>query len=231
MEKDKIIVIPTYNESDTIESLISEVLKIQPDADILIVDDNSPDGTGRLIDRLSGRDSRVRCLHRLLKEGIGPAYIEGFKKAMSEGYRYILQMDADFSHNPKYIQELFSLAKTYDVVIGSRYTKGGGIENWGIIRRLISRFGSVYAKLVLGIPVSDLTGGFKCFKRQVLEQIGLDDIASKGYAFQIEMTFRAHRKGFRVKEFPIIFSDRRAGQTKMSGAIFLEAAINVWKFK
>ena len=231
MARDRIIVIPTYNESDTIENLISEILKIQPDADILIVDDNSPDGTGRLIDKLSGKDQRIKCLHRPLKEGIGPAYIEGFKKATQEGYRYILQMDADFSHNPKYIPGLFNLAKDYDVVIGSRYINGGGVENWGIIRRMISRFGSMYAKLVLGLPVNDLTGGFKCFNRQVLEQIGLGDITSRGYAFQIEMTFRAYKKGFKIKESPIIFSDRRAGQTKMSRAIFLEAVINVWKFR
>jgi dolichol-phosphate mannosyltransferase len=231
MANNVLIVIPTYNEADTISSLLSEITGIYPVADILVVDDNSPDGTGGIVEELARKDSRIMCLHRSRKEGIGPAYIAGFKEALKRGYSYILQMDADFSHDPKYIPELFKLAKEYDLVIGSRYVQGGGTRNWGIIRRLISRFGSLYAKLILGLKINDLTGGFKCFNKRVLESIELDDVKSKGYVFQIEMTYRAHRKGFRIKEFPIIFTDRRMGQTKMSRSIFFEAFINVWRLR
>lgn len=228
---DKIVVIPTYNESDTIKPLASEILKAYPGTDILIVDDNSPDGTGRIIDEMAASDGRIRCMHRRRKEGIGPAYVEGFRKALEDGYAYIAHMDADFSHDPKRLPDFFETIKDYDLVIGSRYTKGGGIQNWGIVRRLLSRFGSFYAGTILNIPVKDLTGGFKCYRRKVLESIGLDTLTSKGYAFLIEMTYRTYRKGFRIKELPIIFTDRRAGETKMSRSIIFEAMVNVWRFR
>ena len=231
MGQSKLIVIPTYNESDAVEELVSQIFEVCPDTDVLIVDDNSPDGTGKIIDALASRDKRVRCIHRPLKEGIGPAYIEGFMAALAGGYKYIAQMDADFSHDPEYLPELFEAVKDYDLAVGSRYVAPGGVKDWGIIRRLVSRLGSLYAKSILGINVNDLTGGFKCFRREVLESIGIADIISKGYAFQIEMTYRAYKKGCRIKEIPIVFSDRRAGATKMSRATFFEAIVNVWKFK
>ena len=231
MINNALIIIPTYNEKDTISDLLLKIGGIYPSADILVVDDNSPDGTGEIVEKLAKKDNRITCLHRSHKDGIGPAYIAGFKEALKRGYSYILQMDADFSHDPKYIPWLFKLAKEYDLVIGSRYIRGGGTRNWGIIRRLISRLGSLYAKLILGLQINDLTGGFKCFNRKVLESIELDDVKSKGYVFQIEMTYRAHRKGFKIEEYPIIFTDRRVGQTKMSRSIFFEAFINVWRLR
>jgi dolichol-phosphate mannosyltransferase len=231
MVNNALIITPTYNEKDTISNLLSEILGIYPSADILVVDDNSPDGTGEIVERLAKKDNRITCLHRSYKDGIGPAYIAGFKEALKREYSYILQMDADFSHDPKYIPGVFSLAKEYDLVLGSRYIQGGGTRNWGIIRRLISRLGSLYAKLILGLQINDLTGGFKCFNRKVLESIELDDVKSRGYVFQIEMTYRAWRKGFKIKEYPIIFTDRRVGQTKMSRSIFFEAFINVWRLR
>ena len=230
-ENNRLIIIPTYNESGTITDLIKGIFKFYPEVDILIVDDNSPDGTGDIIEELSKSDDRVNCLHRQNKEGIGPAYIAGFKWAISKGYEYIMQMDADFSHSPEYVPRLFGLVKDHDVVIGSRYIKGGGVKDWGIIRRIVSRCGSLYAKMILAIPVNDLTGGFKCFKIDTLKNIGIDDIITRGYAFQIETTFRAYRKGARIKEFPIVFTDRRVGGTKMTGGIFLEAVFAVLKLK
>lgn len=231
MINNTLVVIPTYNENDNIGSLLSEIAFICPNADILVIDDNSPDGTGETIERLAKKDSRITCLHRSSKSGIGPAYIAGFKEALKKDYTFILQMDADFSHAPKYIPIFLNLAKKYDLVIGSRYVYGGGIRNWGIMRQLISRFGSFYAKIILGLPVNDLTGGFKCFNRKVLESIGLDNVKSKGYVFQIEMTYKTYKKGFKIMEYPIVFVDRRVGQTKMSRSIVFEAFINVWKLR
>lgn len=231
MAGDKVVLIPTYNESDTIKETVSEVLKICPDTDIIVIDDNSPDGTGEIVDALAHSDKRIRCIHRKRKEGLGPAYLEGFKTALQNGYEYIVQMDADFSHDPKHLPEFFETIKNYDLIIGSRYISGGGVKNWGIARRLLSKFGSLYARSILSINIHDLTGGFKCCRRNVLESIDIDTIASKGYAFLIEMTYRTYKKGFRIKEIPIIFTERRTGQTKMSASIIFEAMVNVWKFR
>lgn len=231
MPNDKIVIIPTYNEADTIVKLVPEIFKIYPETDILVVDDNSPDGTGKAVDELAKADSRTRCLHRPRKEGIGPAYIEAIGMALKSPYNFILHMDADFSHDPKYIPAIFEAAEDCDLVLGSRYIKGGGIANWPLSRKILSRLGNLYAKTILGVPINDLTGGFKCFRREVLEAINLDTVTSRGYAFLIETTFRAYRRGFRIKEVPIVFSDRRFGKTKMSRCIFLEAVINVWKFR
>jgi len=228
---DKVVIVPTYNEAGVISDLIEEVFRVLPDLDILIVDDNSPDGTGDIVNGLAGDDERINCLHRAKKEGIGPAYIEGFKWAIDKGYDLIVQMDADFSHDPAYIPRFLELMDEYDVVIGSRYVKGGKVGDWGIIRKFVSRCGSLYAKIILALPVNDLTGGFKCFKRNMLETLELDKICTHGYAFQIETTYRAFRKGARIKEFPITFPDRRIGETKMRGGIVLEAIFAVLKMR
>ncbi|NQT33165.1 MAG: polyprenol monophosphomannose synthase [Candidatus Omnitrophica bacterium] len=227
----KLVIIPTYNESEVITDLVGKVLEVSPDADILVVDDNSPDGTGDIIDGLSNSDGRINCLHRSKKEGIGPAYIDGFKWAIERGYDHILQMDADFSHGPEYVPHLFKLAQEYDLVIGSRYVPGGGTENWGVVRKIISIWGSLYAQAILWIPIKDLTGGFKCWNKRVLENIGLNNIQTKGYAFQIETTYRAFKKGYRIKEYPIVFTDRRVGETKMSRKIFIEAIFAVLRMR
>jgi len=193
---------------------------------VLVIDDNSPDGTGELADRLAAELGFVDVLHRPRKEGLGPAYLAGFRRALDAGAELILEVDCDFSHDPADVPRLLAAAETADLVLGSRYVPGGGIENWGLIRRAISTGGSLYARLVLGVPVRDLTGGFKCFRRAVLDSIPLDQVRSRGYAFQIELTYRAIRKGFRVKEVPIRFADRAVGGSKMSRAIVLEA---IWK--
>lgn len=223
----KLVIIPTYNEKDTIHHLIANIFDMCPGVNILVVDDNSPDGTGSIVDALSGEDRRIHCLHREKKEGIGPAYVAGFKWAIDAGYEYIAQMDADFSHRPEYLPGLFELAEEYDLVIGSRYVPGGGVEDWGFLRKMVSRGGSLYSRIVLRIPVNDLTGGFKCFKRGMLEKINLDGIRSKGYVFQIETTYRAFLAGAKIKEMPIVFPDRRVGKTKMTSEIFLEAMFAV----
>ena len=193
------------------------------DATVLVVDDNSPDGTGELADRLAEESRRVRVLHRERKEGLGPAYIAAFRPAVEEGAELVLTMDCDFSHDPADVPRLVAAADGADVVIGSRYVGGGGVRNWGLVRRVVSRGGCLYAQVLLGAGIRDLTGGFKCYRREVLERIGLDRISSKGYAFQIETTYRALRAGFRVVEVPIVFTDREAGRSKMSRGIVLEA--------
>jgi dolichol-phosphate mannosyltransferase len=221
------LVLPTYDEAENIEPFLAAVLpKLPQDARILVVDDNSPDGTGRIADRLAADEERIEVLHRTEKEGLGPAYIAGFRKALGEGAGLILEMDADFSHDPAYLPRLLEAAKRADLVIGSRYVEGGGVSNWGALRRGISRGGSAYARLVLGVAVKDLTGGFKCFRREVLEAIDLDSVDARGYAFQIEMTYRALQAGFRVAEVPIVFRDRQAGSSKMDGSIVREA---IWR--
>jgi len=230
MDSNKIIVIPTYNESKSILALLNEILSLYRDVDVVVVDDNSPDKTGDIVDELAVTNTRVKCLHRGKKEGIGPAYLAGFRYAVSRKYEYIVQMDADFSHHPSYIRSLIDLAKDSDCVIGSRYVKGGGTQRWGILRRLISRLGSFYARAVSRVPVHDFTSGFKCFRGDVLEQIKFETITSKGYAFNIETTVRLHRSGFKIKELPIIFRERSSGRSKMSIAIFFEAIIKVWDF-
>jgi dolichol-phosphate mannosyltransferase len=197
-----------------------------PDDRVLVIDDNSPDGTGELADRLAAELDFVDVLHRERKEGLGPAYLAGFRRALELGAELVVEIDCDFSHDPKDVPRLLAGARDADLVLGSRYVPGGGIENWGALRRAISAGGSLYARLLLGVPVRDLTGGFKCFRRAVLETIDLNAIHSKGYAFQIELTYRALRRGFRVREVPIRFVDREVGGSKMSRSIVLEA---IWK--
>jgi dolichol-phosphate mannosyltransferase len=222
------LVLPTYNEADNLEPLVESALaKLPSDARVLVVDDNSPDGTGEIADRLAAASERVGVLHRPRKEGLGPAYIAGFRMALEGGAGLVLEMDSDFSHDPAYLPRLLEGADHADLVIGSRYVSGGGVSDWSPTRRAISRGGSAYARVVLGLRVRDLTGGFKCFRREVLETIDLDSIRSRGYAFQVETTYRAIRAGFRVVEVPIVFRDRRAGSSKMGGAIVAEAAIRV----
>jgi dolichol-phosphate mannosyltransferase len=218
------VVLPTYDEATNLEALVEAVAdKLPPKGQILVVDDNSPDGTGRIADRLAASREDLRVLHRAGKEGLGPAYIAGFRRALAEGAQLILEMDADFSHDPAYIPRLIDAAGRADVVIGSRYVAGGGVSDWGALRRTISRGGSAYARLALGIRTRDLTSGFKCFRREVLEAIDLDSVHSRGYAFQVELTYQALRLGFTVVEVPIVFRDRRAGTSKMSGGIVAEA--------
>ncbi len=221
------LVLPTYNEADSLESLVQTATRQLPaGARILIVDDASPDGTGAIADRLAAERTEVGVLHRPAKEGLGPAYIAGFREALAAGAGLVLEMDADFSHDPADLPRLIAASDAADLVIGSRYVRGGAIGDWGPARRGISRVGSLYARFVLGLGVRDLTGGFKCFRREVLEAIDLDAVNSKGYAFQVEMTYRAVRLGFRVAEIPITFSEREQGSSKMSGAIVAEA---VWR--
>jgi dolichol-phosphate mannosyltransferase len=220
-------VLPTYNEADNLERLVEEVLERLPDSrQVLIVDDNSPDGTGEIADRLAARHDDVDVLHRERKEGLGPAYIAGFRDALAGGAQLIIEMDADFSHDPAYLPQLLRAVEGADLVIGSRYVPGGGVTEWGRVRRFISRGGSAYARTALGVDVRDMTGGFKCFRREVLEAIDFEDVTSRGYAFQVEMTYRAIRAGFRVIEVPIVFRDRREGSSKMTKGIVAEA---IWR--
>jgi len=227
-----LVCIPTYNERENIEAIVQAVLKADARVDILVVDDNSPDGTGQLADALAAKDSRVRVLHREKKEGLGRAYLAAFRWALAQGYTFILEMDADFSHDPRYLPGFLDAAQAgADLVLGSRYVTGGGTVNWGVARQLISRGGSLYARSILGVGIRDLTGGFKCFHRRVLEGIDLDAVKSTGYAFQIELTYRTLKKGFTVREIPIVFEDRRVGHSKMNKKIFAEALTMVWKLR
>jgi dolichol-phosphate mannosyltransferase len=222
------LVLPTYNEVENLEPIVRAVRERLPAARrVLVVDDASPDGTGELADRLGERHDDVEVLHRARKEGLGPAYVAGFERALDGGAALVAQMDADFSHDPADVPRLLAAAEDADLVLGSRYVDGGGVADWGAVRRLISRGGSAYARVVLGVGVRDLTGGFKVFRREVLERINLETISSLGYAFQVETTYRALRAGFRVVEVPIVFADRRVGESKMSGGIVLEAALRV----
>ena len=222
------LVLPTYDEAENVEAFVSAVRdKLPAAARILIVDDDSPDGTGEIADRLAAGDERIEVLHRPRKEGLGPAYVAGFRRALAGGAGHVLEMDSDFSHDPAYLPRLLEAGERADLVLGSRYVAGGGVSDWSAARRAISRGGSAYARLVLGLGVRDLTGGFKCFRREVLEAIDLGSIRSRGYAFQVEMTYRAIQRGFSVTEVPIVFRERRAGASKMGGAIVLEAAWRV----
>jgi dolichol-phosphate mannosyltransferase len=223
-----VVCLPTYNERENLERMVRALGDVLPaEGRVLVVDDNSPDGTGRLADELAAELGFVDVLHRERKEGLGPAYIAGFKRALAGGADLVLEMDCDFSHSPADVTRLMAAADSADLVLGSRYVEGGGVDgDWGIARRIVSRGGSVYASLFLGLRVHDLTGGFKCFHRRVLEAIDLDAVHSRGYAFQIELTYRAVRRGFSVVEVPIRFVDREAGHSKMSRAIVLEA---MWK--
>jgi dolichol-phosphate mannosyltransferase len=219
-----VVCLPTYNERENLEPMLRALG--DKGVRVLVVDDNSPDGTGRLADQLADDLDYVDVLHRERKEGLGPAYLAGFRRALADGAELVLEMDCDFSHDPKEVPRLVAAAADADVVLGSRYVAGGAVGNWGIVRRFVSAGGSWYARLLLGAQVRDLTGGFKCYRREVLEAIDLDAIRSKGYAFQIETTYRALRKGFKVVEIPITFVDREAGGSKMSNAIVAEA---IWK--
>jgi dolichol-phosphate mannosyltransferase len=218
------VCLPTYNERENIEPMLRALTA--RGVNVLVIDDNSPDGTGDIAERLARELDGVAVLHRERKEGLGPAYLAGFRRALADGAELVLEMDCDFSHSPDDVPRLIAAASEADLVIGSRYIRGGSIGNWGIVRRFVSAGGSLYARVLLGVPVRDLTGGFKCYRRQVLETIDLDAIESKGYAFQIETTYRALRAGFRVTEIPIHFVDREEGGSKMSRAIVAEA---IWK--
>jgi dolichol-phosphate mannosyltransferase len=222
-----VVCLPTYNERENLEAMVAALGEVLPPGGrILVIDDNSPDGTGDIADRLAAEREHVQVLHRERKEGLGPAYLAGFDRALAMGAELVAEMDCDFSHDPADLPRLVTAAEGADLVLGSRYVRGGGTRNWGLVRRLISRGGSLYAQVLLGLRVRDLTGGFKVYRRAVLERIDLDAIDSKGYAFQIETTYRALRAGFRVVEVPIVFSDREVGGSKMSKAIVLEA---IWK--
>jgi dolichol-phosphate mannosyltransferase len=225
------IVVPTYNERDNIETLARMILSQDERVDILFVDDNSPDGTGEIADRLAAGSSRVKVLHRAGKLGLGSAYREGFRIALDNGADYVVEMDADFSHDPAMLPLFIDKMSEYDVVIGSRYINGVSVVNWPIRRLILSYCASVYTRLITGLHLSDCTGGFKCFSRKVLENLDLESIKSDGYSFQIEMNYRCHEKGYRIGEIPIIFVDRHAGTSKMSKQIVREAILMVWKLK
>ncbi len=223
-----LIIFPTYNERDNIEKIVHAVLPMDPRINVLIVDDNSPDGTGEIADRLAKQESKVHVLHREKKEGLGRAYIAGFKWAIEQKFDFIFEMDADFSHGPEYIRDFLREIQNNDLVIGSRYISGVNVINWPMSRLLLSYFANAYTRVITGLPLRDATGGFKCFRREVLEAIDLDDVRSSGYSFQIEMSMRAWKKNFRIKEIPIIFVDRVAGTSKMSKRIVREAIWMVW---
>jgi dolichol-phosphate mannosyltransferase len=224
------LILPTYNEAENIERIVAAALPQLAatglEHRILVVDDDSPDGTGAIADRLAAELAQVEVLHRASKDGIGPAYLAGFDRALAGGAELVMEMDSDFSHDPGDIPRLVAAADDADLVLGSRYVPAGGVTDWGLGRRLISRGGSLYARLLLGVPVRDLTGGFKCFRRVVLEGLDLSGVGTDGYGFQIEVTYRALRAGFRVREIPILFRDRRVGASKMSARIAVEA---FWK--
>jgi len=227
-----LIVIPTYNEIDNIRPLIEAIFQNTPlECEILVVDDGSPDGTGALVDTLSQENPRIHVLHREKKLGLGTAYVNGFKWGLAKDFDVFIEMDADFSHHPKYLSTMLKTLSENDVAIGSRYVFGGGVVNWGVGRKILSRGGSLYSRLILGAPIRDFTGGFNGWKRKVLEAITLDTIRSDGYSFQIELKYRAFIKGFKMEEFPIIFEDRKVGNSKMNKKIVLEALKKVWQFR
>jgi dolichol-phosphate mannosyltransferase len=227
-----LVVTPTYNEADNLEAFVRAVHAAMPGAHVLVVDDGSPDGTGRIADQLAGSDARVRVLHRGAKLGIGSAYLDGFRLGLKEGYELFAQMDTDLSHDPAYLPAMVAAVdEGADVVLGSRNIRGGGVRGWGVGRHVMSKGGSLYSRSILGLPHRDLTSGYKVFRRAVLEEIDLGAVRSEGYSFQIEMTWRAVQAGFRVVEVPILFVDRRAGRSKMSRKIFLEAVGMVWKLR
>ncbi len=227
-----LVVVPTYNESENIRGIISAVMELGRGIEILVVDDNSPDGTGEIAEEMARADRRVHVIHREGKMGLGSAYIAGFKWALSEtDAKYIFEMDADFSHDPGALPEFLDNIEENDLVIGSRYLKGITVINWPLTRLILSYGANIYTRVVTGLPLKDSTGGFKCFRREVLKQLPLDDIRSDGYSFQIEMNFFCWKKGFRIKEIPIIFTDRRVGISKMSRKIIWEAAFMVWRLR
>jgi dolichol-phosphate mannosyltransferase len=226
-----LIVIPTYNEAENIGRLIPRVLEQDPSIDVLVVDDSSPDGTGTLVKGLQQGQPRIHLIERSGKLGLGTAYVAGFRFALARGYDFVFEMDSDFSHNPKEIPRFLERIRSADLVIGSRYSQGVRVLNWPMQRLLLSYSANVYTRLITGLPLSDATGGFKCFRREVLAAIDLDRIKSNGYAFQIEMSYKAWKKGFRLAETPIVFLDRRSGISKMSKAIIYEAFFMLWKLR
>ncbi len=227
-----LIVTPTYNERDNLAAFLDGVFEVLPEAHCLVVDDASPDGTGALADQIAKVDDRVKVLHRPGKLGLGSAYLDAFRRGIADGYDLIFEMDTDLSHDPRYLPDfLEAFERGADVVIGSRNVPGGGVEGWGLGRHVLSKGGSLYSRTLLGLDVNDLTSGYKGFRRRVLEGLDLDSVRSEGYSFQIELTYRAVRKGFRVHEVPIVFVDRRAGQSKMSRRIFAEAVMMVPKLR
>lgn len=223
-----LIIFPTYNEAENIEKIVHAVLPMDPRINVLIVDDNSPDGTGDIADRLVAADGNVNVLHREKKEGLGRAYLAGFKWAIERKYDFIFEMDADFSHGPEYIRDFLREIQEYDLVLGSRYISGVNVINWPMSRLLLSYFANYYTRIITGLPLKDATGGFKCFRRNVLEALDLDAVTASGYSFQIEMSMRVWKKGFSIKEIPIVFVDRTAGESKMSKKIMREAIWMVW---
>ncbi len=230
--KRALIIVPTFNEKENVARLIESVLGKDPRLEILVVDDGSPDGTGDIVEEISGATNRVHLLRRPRKMGLGTAYIAGFRWGLEHGYDYVFEMDADFSHDPTHLPDFLKTIETTDLVLGSRYREGKvTIVNWPIRRLLLSYFANVYARFVTGLPLWDATGGFKCFRREVLQSIDLDKVVSNGYAFQIEMSFRAWKKGYRITEIPIVFVDRTEGQSKMSKAIVREAVWMVWRLR
>ncbi len=228
------VLVPTYDERENLDAILDAILEVQPDFHICVVDDNSPDGTGEMADARAAADPRIHVLHRERKEGLGPAYLHGFRWALEQpaGYTHVFEMDADFSHDPRYLGPMLERARDgADVVVGSRWVPGGGIEGWSRLRLGISFGGSFYSRLVLGVGVRDLTAGFLCYRRRVLETLPLDEVRTRGYGFQIEMKYRAIVAGFSLVEHPIVFPDRLRGQSKMSMRIFLEGATSVWKLR
>jgi dolichol-phosphate mannosyltransferase len=222
-----LVLLPTYNERDNVARITREIIAVDPRLEVLIVDDNSPDGTGELADQLAAAEPRISVMHRAEKQGLGRAYIAGFKYGIERGYDYIFEMDADFSHQPVYLADHLRNIETCDISLGSRYIKGGGVANWPRSRWAISYYANVYSRVVTGLPVKDATGGFKCFRREVLESLDLDSIRSNGYSFQIEVSFRAWLKGYRIREIPITFVEREAGDSKFSKKIIWEAVFMV----
>jgi dolichol-phosphate mannosyltransferase len=226
-----IVIIPTYNERVNLASLIPAILEVDDALDILVVDDGSPDGTGELVETFTEQTTRVQMLQRGSKQGLGTAYLDGFRYALSRGYDHMVQMDADFSHRPEDLPRLLMAAEDADLVIGSRNVPGGRVENWSLMRKFISKGGSLYARTLLSLPIKDCTGGFKCFHRRVLEVLDLESVRSNGYGFQVEMNYLCQRAGFKIIEVPIVFPDRTIGQSKMSARIFAEAARLVWQLR
>ena len=231
-EERGLVIVPTYNEARNLETLVPAVLAQDARLHVLVVDDNSPDGTGRIADQMAAKDPRVHVLHRAAKEGLGTAYRAGFRWALERDYEYVFEMDADGSHDPAHLAEFLKAAADADLVLGSRYLDGKvTVINWPMTRLMLSYAANIYARVVTGLRVCDATGGFKCFRRRVLEALDLGAVRSNGYSFQIEMSFRAHRKGFRIKEIPIVFTDRTEGDSKMSGSIIREAVWMVWRLR
>ncbi|MGB9736462.1 MAG: polyprenol monophosphomannose synthase [bacterium] len=222
-----LVIIPTYNEAENIEQLLHEVLTYLPDTEVLVIDDNSPDGTGKIVDQLAGSNTHIHVMHRAEKMGMGNAYNQGFRYAIDQGYDVVFEMDADFSHKPSDLPKLLNKLDDNGLVIGSRYVDGGGTVNWGLLRKLISWFGNFYARIILGMHIKDMTGGFRCYNVQALKRVDLDQVKSDGYGFQVEMAYRIKQAGYNIEEVPIIFEDRRAGQSKMSKDIVIEAFIRV----